>query len=85
MHYYRVEERKRVMMMEKVTHINDWIASLPRPRKRRMWNVVINGTVVQGVSASDDRQETAERYIASKYPGQAFTLVYTGWRISRHQ
>ena len=83
MHYYRAEEREK--MMEKVTSVNGLIRSLPRPRKRRMWNVVIDGAVVQGVSASDDRQETAERYVASKYPGQTFELVYVGWRISRHQ
>lgn len=64
--------------------VNDLLRSLPRPRKRRMWNVVIDGTVVQGVSASDDRKETAQAYIASKYPGKTFDLVYMGWRISRH-
>lgn len=70
--------------MQKVTHINDFISSLPRPKKRKMWNVVINGTVVQGVSASDNRKDTAQAYIASKYPDQSFELVYIGWRISRH-
>lgn len=67
--------------MEKVTHINNFIAGLPKIRKRRIWSVVINGTIVQGVSASDNKRSTAERYIAGKYPNQAFTLVYRGWKI----
>jgi hypothetical protein len=72
------KERKK---MEKVTHINDFIASLPKIRKRRIWSVVINGTIVQGVSASDNKRSTAEKYIAGKYPNQAFTLIYRGWKI----
>ena len=67
--------------MEKVTHINDFIRSLPKIRRRRIWNVIINGTAVQGVSASDNRKETAQAYIASKYPNQEFTLEFKGWKI----
>jgi hypothetical protein len=67
--------------MEKVTHINDFIRSLPKIRRRRIWNVIINDTAVQGVSASDNRKETAQAYIASKYPGQEFTLEFKGWKI----
>lgn len=67
--------------MEKVTSVNGWIASLPRIRKRKIWNVVIDGKVVQGVSATDNRKATAEAYIANKYPGQRFTLVFVEWRI----
>lgn len=66
--------------MEKVTSVNSWIGSLPKIRKHRIWNVVINGTVVQGVSASDNKLSTAEKYIAGKYPGQVFTLEYRGWK-----
>lgn len=66
--------------MQKVTSVNDFIGSLPKIRSRRIWNVIIDGKVVQGVSASDNRRETAEAYIASKYPGQAFTLDYRGWK-----
>ena len=72
-------------MMERVMSVSKFTRSLPRPKKRIFWNVVIDGTVVQGVSASDNSKATAERYIASKYPGKAFELVYVGWRISRHQ
>lgn len=60
--------------------VNGFLASLPKIRKRRIWNVVINGTVVQGVSATDNRKATAEKYIASKYPGQEFTLVFARWK-----
>lgn len=67
--------------MEKVTHINDFIRSLPKIRKRRVWSVIINGTVVQGVSATDNRKETAHAYIASKYPNQEFTLKFSHWKI----
>jgi hypothetical protein len=67
--------------MEKVNSVNGFISSLPKIRKRRIWQVIINGTVVQGVSASDNRKETAQAYIASKYPGQAFTLKFSHWKI----
>ncbi len=72
-------EKKEIM--EKTTHINDFIGSLPKIRKRRIWNVLMNGTVVQGVSASDNRKATAQAYIASKYPGQAFTLQFSHWKM----
>ena len=67
--------------MEKVTHINDFIASLPKIRRRRIWNVVIDGKVVQGVSATDNKKSTAEKYIAQKYPNTQFTLVFVCWKI----
>lgn len=78
MHYIRVERESE--KMEKSVSVNGFIASLPKIRKRRIWNVVMDGKVVQGVSASDNRQSTAHKYIESKYPGQAFTLVFAGWR-----
>jgi hypothetical protein len=68
-------------MMEKVMSVNGLIASLPKIRKRRVWSVIINGTIVQGVSASDNRKETAQAYIASKYPNQVFTLKFSHWKI----
>ena len=67
--------------MEKVTSVNGFIASLPKIRKRKIWNVIIDGKVVQGVSATDNLKATAEAYIASKYPGQVFTLKFVEWRI----
>lgn len=66
--------------MEKVTRVNDLIASLPKMRRRRIWSVVIDGVVVQGVSASDNRKATAEKHIANKYPGKTFQLVNPVWR-----
>jgi hypothetical protein len=67
--------------MEKVMSVNGFIASLPKIRRRRIWNVVIDGKVVQGVSATDNRKSTAEAYIAEKYPNTQFTLVFVQWKI----
>ena len=59
---------------------NDFIASLPRIRRRRIWNVIIDGKVVQGVSSDSNKKSTAEAYIASKYPGKEFKLVFACWK-----
>lgn len=67
--------------MEKSVNINSFIGSLPKIRRRRIWNVVIDGKIVQGVSASDNRKSTAESYIRSKYPNAQFTLVFARWKI----
>ena len=67
--------------IQKSTSVNDFIGSLPRLRSRRIWHVIIDGVIVQGVSAKDNRKATAEAYIASKYPGQAFTLKFHEWRL----
>lgn len=67
--------------MEKSVNINSFIGSLPKIRKRRIWNVVIDGKIVQGVSASDNKKSTAEKYIAEKYPNTQFTLVFARWKI----
>lgn len=67
--------------MEKVVSVNSLIGSLPKIRRRRIWNVVINGKVVQGVGATDNRKSTAEAYIRSKYPNTQFTLVFSCWKI----
>lgn len=67
--------------MEKVTHVNDFISSLPRIVAKKIWKVTDStGTVVQYVSASDNRKYTAQAYINSKYPGQSLTLTYAGTR-----
>jgi len=62
-------------------HVNDFIGSLPKIRQRKVWQVIIDGVVVQGVGATDNRKETAEKYIAAKYPGKVFTLRFLEWRI----
>jgi hypothetical protein len=76
-----VTERKREFKMQKSNSVNDFIGSLPKIRKRKIWSVTIDGKIVQGVSADDNREETARAYIASKYPGQTFTLKFVEWRI----
>jgi len=73
--------KKRIGKMEKVTSVNSFIGSLPRLRGRRIWHVIIDGKIVQGVSAKDNRKSSAEAYIASKYPGQVFTLKFHEWRL----
>ena len=67
--------------MQPSVSVNDFIGSLPRIRRRRIWNVIIDGKVVQGVSATDNLKATAETYIAGKYPGQVFTLQFSHWKI----
>lgn len=64
--------------MENTTHINSFIGSLPRIVEKKIWKVTdSNGTVVQYVSASDNRKSTAQGYINSKYPGQILTLTFS--------
>lgn len=59
-------------------HVNDFIASLPRIVAKKIWKVTdSNGTVVQYVSASDNRKYTAQAYINNKYPGQTLTLTFS--------
>lgn len=74
-------DREKDKKMEKVNSVNGFISSLPKIRKRRIWSVTIDGKIVQGVSADDNRESTAQAYIASKYPGQVFTLKFVEWRI----
>ena len=65
--------------MQKVTHINDLLASLSRIVPKKIWNVHDeNGTLVQGVSASDNRKHTAQKYIDGKYPGRVMRLKFAG-------
>lgn len=67
--------------MEKVTSVSSFIASLPKIRKRRIWTVTIDGQMVQAVSATDNRKETAQAYIDAKYPGKVCVLKFAEWRI----
>lgn len=63
--------------MEKVTSVNGFINSLPRIVAKKIWKVTdSNGTVVQCVSASDNRKSTAQRYIDNKYPDKTLTLTF---------
>lgn len=52
---------------------------------REMWDVVSDGKVIQRVSASDDCESTARKYIEKKYPGMTFDLVYVGYLPSQHK
>lgn len=63
--------------MQTATHINDFIGSLPRIVEKKIWKVTdTDGTVVQYVSASDNRKSTAQKYIDNKYPGRTLTLTF---------
>ena len=67
--------------MEDYSKPFDILANLPRIRKRKIWQVIINDTVVQLVGATDNQKATAEKYIASKYPNDQFTLKFLEYRI----
>ena len=65
--------------MQKATHINDFIGSLPRIVSKKIWNVYDeNGTLIQGVSASDNLKRTAQKYIDGKYPNRVMRLKFAG-------
>lgn len=64
--------------MEKVTHINDFINSLPKIVAKKIWKVTDStGKVVQYVSATNNKKYTAQEYINNKYPGQILTLTFS--------
>ena len=59
-------------------HVNDFIGSLPRIVEKKVWKVMDkNGTIVQCVGATDNRQSTAQKYIDNKYPGKVLTLTFS--------
>ena len=64
--------------MQPVMSVNDLIGSLPRIVAKKIWKVTdASGTVVQYVSATNNRKYTAQAYIDSKYPGQTLTLTFS--------
>ena len=64
--------------MEKATHINDFISTLPRIVAKKIWKVTDkNGIVVQYVSATDNRKSTAQAYINEKYASQDLILTFS--------
>jgi hypothetical protein len=67
--------------MENHAKTFDILANLPRIRKRKIWEVYVDGKVIQLVGATDNRKATAERYIAGKYPNVKFTLKFLEYRI----
>jgi hypothetical protein len=67
--------------MQPSTHINDFIGSLPRIVERKVWKVTdTDGTIVQYVGATDNRKDTAQKYIDGKYPGKKLTLTFSHFR-----
>jgi hypothetical protein len=67
--------------MQKVTHINDFIGSLPRIVQKKVWKVTdTDGTVVQYVSATDNKQYTAQQYINEKYPNRTLKLTFSHFK-----
>lgn len=71
----------KIEKMENHAHTFDILANLPRIRKRKIWEVYVDGKLVQLVGATDNRKATAERYIAGKYPNVQFTLKFLEYRI----
>ena len=63
--------------MRESVSVNSFIGSLPRIVQKKIWRVTDeNGTVVQYVSASNNRKYTAQAYIDSKYPGRVMKLTF---------
>ena len=64
--------------MEKTNSINGFIATLPKIVQKKVWKVTDqNGTVIQGVGATDNRKSSAQAYIDQKYPDQKLTLTFS--------
>ena len=69
------------MKMEKVTSVNDFIGSLPKIVEKKVWKVTDqNGTVVQYVGATDNRESSAQAYIDEKYVGQKLVLTFSHFK-----
>lgn len=67
--------------MEKVTSVNDFIGSLPKIVQKKVWKVTDqNGTVVQYVGATDNRESSAQAYIDEKYVGQKLVLTFSHFK-----
>jgi hypothetical protein len=75
------KERKKERKRERKMHVNDFIGSLPRIVEKKVWKVTdTDGTVVQYVSATDNRKSTAQKYIDEKYPSKKLTLVFSHFK-----
>ena len=67
--------------MKPITHVNNFIHSLPRIVEKKVWKVTdANGTVVQYVGSTDNLKRTAQEYIDSKYPGQILKLTFSHFK-----
>jgi hypothetical protein len=59
-------------------HVNDFIRSLPKIEKKKVWKVTDNnGTVVQYVGSTDNKKYTAQKYIDEKYPDRDLKLTFS--------
>jgi hypothetical protein len=64
--------------MEKATSVNSFISGLPRIVQKKVWKVTDqDGTVVQHVGSTDNRESTAQAYINEKYPDRVLTLTFS--------
>ena len=64
--------------MEKAISVNGFINSLPRIVQKKVWKVTDeNGTVVQHVGATDNKEYTAQQYINEKYPDRVLKLTFS--------
>jgi hypothetical protein len=67
--------------MQPTQSVNGFIRSLPRMVKKKVWKAVeLDGTVVQYVSATDNRELTAHRYINEKYPDKVLLLKFSHYK-----
>lgn len=67
--------------MQPSMSVSDFIGSLPRIEKKKVWKVVdANGNVIQGVGSTDNLKSTAQKYIDAKYPGQKLTLIFSHFK-----
>jgi hypothetical protein len=67
--------------MEKATSVNSFISGLPRIVQKKVWKVTDeNGTVVQYVGSTDNRESSAQAYIDDKYVGQSLTLTFSHFK-----
>lgn len=67
--------------MEKVMSVNGFIGSLPKIVEKKVWKVTDqNGTVVQYVGATDNRESSAQAYVDEKYVGQKLVLTFSHFK-----
>lgn len=64
--------------------VNGFLASLPKPQKKKVWVVLDrNNVVIQYVGSTDNRKSTAEKYIDEKYPDRNDLFLkfshFKGW------
>lgn len=67
--------------MEKAISTNDFINGLPKIVQKKVWKVTDeNGTIVQYVGSTDNRESSAQDYIDDKYVGQSLILTFSHFK-----